>query len=172
MNYYLGYQNPFQENTAQQETVQQETAQQETVQQDTPKKTLEAIQNISKKTREYSSTIRETMKMLRESNAIPEMAESIRYASFAVRDTVNDISETTKDLKKRGVIVDTAGSIETTLKSAEDSIAIVKELTNEGAKASPHTTKAVNDGIESLKKETNNVTGKVLRDVKTQVGLT
>lgn len=157
MNYYLGYQNPFQ---------------QDTDQQNTPKKTLETIQNISKKVREYSSTMRETMKTLRESDAIPEMAEAIRYASFAVRDTVNDISETTKDLKKRGIIVDTAASIETTLKSAGNSIAIVKEMTLDGAKASPHTTKAINNGIESLKKEANSVTGKVLSDVKTQVGLT
>ena len=157
MNYYLGYQNPFQ---------------QDTDQQNTPKKTLEAVQNISKKIKEYSSTMRETMRTLRESDAIPEMAEAIRYASFAVRDTVNDISETTKDLKKRGVIVDTADSIETTLKSAGDSITLVKEMTNEGAKASPQATKAINNGIESLKKEANSVTGKVLHDVKTQAGLT
>ena len=157
MNYYLGYKNPFQ---------------QETVQQQTPKKTVEAIQNISKKIKEYSSTMRETMKTIRESDAIPEMAEAIRYASFAVRDTVNDISETTKDLKKRGVIVDTAESIETTVKSAEDSIAVVKEITNEGARASPNTTKAINEGLESLKTEASSVTEKVFKDVKTQVSLT
>ena len=121
----------------------------------TPKETVEAIQNVSKKVRAYSYKMQETMKALRESNVIPEMAETIRDASFAVRDTVSDINETTKELKKRGVISDTANAIETTWKSSEASFAIAKEMSHDAAKASPHTAKAIQDGIDIIKKETS-----------------
>lgn len=136
------------------------------VQQWTPKETVEAIQNISKNIREYSFRMRETMKTLRESGAIPEMADAVREASFAVRDTVNDINETTKELKRKGVVVDTANAVENTLKSAEESVATVKEITTDAAKASPHTTKAIHDGLEIVKKETSQMTGKVLKGIK------
>ena len=121
----------------------------------TPKETVQAIQNVSKKIREYSYKMQETMKALRESNVIPEMAETIRDASFAVRDTVSDINETTKELKKRGIISDTANAIETTWKSSEASFALVKEMSNDAVNASPHTAKAIHDGIGIIKKETS-----------------
>ena len=129
-----------------------------------PKETVEVIQNTSKKVRVYSHRIKETMRALRESNVIPEMAEAIRDTSFAVRDTVHDINETTKDLKKRGIISDTANAIETTWKSSEASFAIAKEISNDAAKASPHTTKAIRDGIDIIKKETNSAK---IKDFKT-----
>ncbi len=44
----------------------------------TAKQTVETIQHISKNIREYSLRMRETMSTLRESGAIPEMAEAIR----------------------------------------------------------------------------------------------
>ena len=129
-----------------------------------PKETVEVIQNTSKKVRVYSHRIKETMRALRESNVIPEMAEAIRDTSFAVRDTVHDINETTKELKKRGIISDTANAIETTWKSSEASFAIAKEISNDAAKASPHTTKAIRDGIDIIKKETNSAK---IKDFKT-----
>ena len=120
-----------------------------------PKETVEAIQNVSKNVRVYSYKIRETMRALRESNAIPEMAEAIRDTSFAIRDTVHDVNETTKELKKRGIISDTANAIETTWKSSEASFAIAREISNDAAKASPHASKAIREGIDIIKKETN-----------------
>lgn len=134
-----------------------------------PKQTVEALQNISKNIRGYSLKMKETMKALRESGAIPEFAEAIREGSFAVRDTVNDINETTKELKRKGIFVDTASAIESTYKSAEESIETVKEITIDSGMASPHTSKALHDGFDVVKKETNLVTGIVMKGIKHKV---
>ena len=147
------------------------SSKEDSVQQWTAKKTVEAIQNVSKNIKEYSTRMRETSKALRESGAIPEMAYAIRDASFAVRDTVNDINETTKDLKQRGIVVETANAIENTLKSAEESVDIVKEIAFDAGKASPHTTMVIHEGIDIIKKETTQVSGKVFRDLKNKVGV-
>ena len=136
----------------------------------TAKETVRTIQNISKNIREYSLRMRETMKTLHESGSIPEMAEAIREGSFAVRDTVRDINAATQEMKKNGVIVDTVSALENTLKSAEKSIATVKEITKEAEKASPRTTKSVQDGIDIVKKETRQVTEKIVEGVKNKVG--
>jgi hypothetical protein len=136
----------------------------------TAKETVGTIQNISKNIRDYSLRMRETMKTLRESGAIPEMAEAIREGSFAVRDTVKDINAATQELKKNGIVVDTATAVENTLKSAEKSITIAKEITIEAGKASPHATKTVQDGIDMVKKETSQVTEKVVKGVKNKLG--
>lgn len=136
----------------------------------TTKETVRTIQNISKNIREYSLRMRETMKTLHESGSIPEMAEAIREGSFAIRDTVRDINAATQEMKKNGVIVDTVSALENTLKSAEQSIATVKEITKEAEKASPRTTKSVQDGIDIVKKETRQVTEKIVEGVKNKVG--
>ena len=136
----------------------------------TAKQTVGSIQNISKNIREYSLRMRETMGTLRESGAIPEMAEAIREASFAVRDTAKDINEATQELKKNGVVIDTASAVENTLKSAEESVKTVKEITTDAGYASPNATKAVQEGFDRVKKETSQVSEKVLREVKTKVG--
>jgi prophage DNA circulation protein len=149
---------------------QNSSSQEAIVHQWTAKETVEAIQNVSKNIREYSFRMRETMKTLRESGAIPEMADAIHEASIAVRDTVNDINETTKELKRKGVVVDTANVIENTLKSAKESVATVKEITTDAGKASPQTTKAIHHGLDIVKKETSQVTGKVMKGLKNKVG--
>ncbi|MCI4432932.1 MAG: hypothetical protein JHC41_04955 [Nitrosopumilus sp.] len=149
---------------------QKQSSQEDLVHRWTANETVEAIQNVSKNIREYSSKMRETMKTLRESGAIPEMADAIREASFAVRDTVNDINETTKELKRKGAVVETASAIENTLKFAEASAATVKEIATDAGKASPHTTKAIHDGVDIVKKKTSHVTGKVIKDLKNKVG--
>jgi methyl-accepting chemotaxis protein len=136
----------------------------------TANETVRTIQSISKNIREYSLRMRETMKTLHESGSIPEMAEAIREGSFAVRDTVRDINAATQEMKKNGVIVDTVSALENTLKSAEQSIATVKEITKEAEKASPRTTKSVQDGIDIVKKETRQVTEKIVEGVKNKVG--
>jgi len=136
----------------------------------TAKEVVGTIQNISKNITEYSLRLRETMNTLRESGSIPELAEAIREASFAARDTSKDINEATRELKKNGVVFDTANAIENTLKSAEESIKTVKEITTDFGKASPNTTKVVQDGIDRVKKETSQVTEKVVKDVKNRVG--
>ena len=145
------------------------TSQQDAIQQWNPKETVEALQNISKNIRGYSLKMKETMKVLRESGAIPEFAEAIREGSFAVRDTVNDINETTKELKRKGIFVDTASAIENTFKSAEESIETVKEITIDSEMASPHASKVLHDGFDVVKKETNLVTGIVMKGIKHKV---
>ncbi len=125
------------------------------------KETVETIQNISKNIRDYSHMMRETMKTLRQSGAIPEMAEAIREGSFAVRDTVKDINETTQELKNNGVVVDAASAVEYALKSAERSLATAKEITTDVGKASPNTTKAIQQGIDRVKKQTNQAAKKI-----------
>jgi methyl-accepting chemotaxis protein len=132
----------------------------------TAKETVGTIQNISKNIKEYSQRMRETMNTLRESGVIPEMADAIREASFAVRDTAKDINETTQELKKNGVLVDAASAVEHALKSAEQSLATVKEISTDAGKASPNTTKAMQDGIDSIKKKTSQVTEKMVKGVK------
>ena len=134
-----------------------------------PKETVEALQNISKNIRGYSLKMKETMKSLRESGAIPEFAEAIREGSFALRETVGDISETTKELQRKGIFVDTASAIEDTYKSAEQSIANVKQIAIDSGIASPHTSKAIHDGFDLVKKETSLVTGTVMKGIKHKV---
>lgn len=134
-----------------------------------PKQTVETLQNISRNIRGYSLKMKETMKALRESGAIPELAEAIREGSFAVRDTANDINQTTKELKRKGIFVDTASAIESTFKSAEESIETVKAITMESKIASPHASKALHDGLDAVKKETNLVSGIVMKGIKHKV---
>ena len=134
-----------------------------------PKETVEALQNISKNIRVYSMKMRETMKVLRESGAIPEFAEAIREGSFAVRDTVRDINETTKEIQRKGIIVDTARSIENTYNSAEESLETVKQITIDSGIASPHASKAIHDSFDLVKKETNIVSGIVSNRIKHRV---
>jgi methyl-accepting chemotaxis protein len=152
-------------------TSNQQSSKEDLVHKWTANETVEAIQNVSKNIREYSFKMRETMKTLRESGAIPEMADAIREASFAVRDTVNDINETTKDLKRKGAIVDTASAIENTLKLAGESASTVKVIATDAGKASPHTTKAIHDGVDIVKKKTNHVTDKITKEIKNKVGV-
>jgi len=134
-----------------------------------PKETVETLQNISKNIRGYSLKMKETMKCLRESGAIPEFAEAIREGSFALRDTVSDINETTKELKRKGIFVDTANAIEDTYKSAEESIANVKQIAIDSGIASPHASKAIHDGLDLVRKETKLVSGSVLKGFKHKV---
>jgi len=134
-----------------------------------PKETVETLQNISKNIRGYSLKMKETMKCLRESGAIPEFAEAIREGSFALRDTVRDINETTKELKRKGIFVDTASAIEETYKSAEESIANVKQMAIDSGIASPHASKAIHDGIELVRKETKLISGSVMKGFKHKV---
>ena len=119
--------------------------------------TVETIQNISKNVREYALQMRQTMKALRESGAIPEVALAIRDGSFAARDIAKDISQTTKDLKRNGVIHETASAMEHTLKSAEESVMTVKDLATAAGKASPHTIQVVMEGVDTVKKEVGHV---------------
>ncbi|MDH3676888.1 MAG: hypothetical protein OEQ12_01125 [Nitrosopumilus sp.] len=139
------------------------------VQQQTAKETVGTIQNISKYIREYSLRMRAIMNTINESEAIPEMADAIREGSLAVRDTVKDINKTTQVLKKNGVIIDTANAVESTLKSAEESISTVKEIGTDAGKASPNTTKAVQEGIDKVKKETSHMTEKMFSSIKGKV---
>ena len=110
------------------------------------------------------------MKTLNESGAIPEMAQAIRDGSFALRDTVRDINDATQEMKKNGVIVDTANAVENTLDSVGNSVQTVREITADARNASPRTTKTVQYGIDAVKNETNQVTGKVLKSIKNKVG--
>lgn len=134
------------------------------------KETVVNIQNISKNIKEYSFRMRETVRTLRESGVIPEMAEAIRDGSLAVYDTVKDINEATQELKKNSTVVDTADAVENTLKSVEESIATVKEITTDAEKVSPRTTEAVQYGIDVIKTETDQVAGKVIESIKSKVG--
>ena len=131
--------------------------------------TVATIQNISKNIREHSFQMRQTMKALRESGAIPEIAFAIREGSFAVRDIVKDINETTQELKKKGIVNDTASAVENTLKSAEESLATAKQLSDVAQKATPYTTRVVKESLETARKETGHVTGKVVKSIKNKV---
>lgn len=135
----------------------------------TAKQTVGAIQNVSKNIREYSLAMRETMKTLRESGAIPEFALAIREGSFAVRDTVKDLNQTAQELKRNGSVNDTASAVESTFQTAEESISTVKELAIDAGKASPTATKAVKDGIDTIKTETNQFSGKIVEGIKKRV---
>lgn len=133
------------------------------------KETVGTIQNVSKNIREYSLRMRETMKTLRESDSIPEMAEAIREGSFAIRDTMRDINEATQELKRNSVLVDTANAVENTLGYVEESITAVREITFNAGNALPRTTKTVQYGIDTVKNETNQMTGKVMATIKNKV---
>lgn len=140
--------------------IQNKSSQEDQVHRWTIDETVEAIQSVSKNIREYSFRMRSNMKTLRESGAIPQMADAIREASFAVRDTVNEINETTKELQKNGAVTQTARAIENTYKSIEDSAEIVKAIATEARQELPHSEKAIHDGINLVK--TSHVADKVM----------
>ena len=131
--------------------------------------TVETIQNISRNIREHSFQMSQTMKTLRESGAIPEIASAIRDSSFAVRDIAKDISETTQELKKNGMVNETANAVENTLKSAEESVMTVKDLAIVAGKTSPNTVQAVKGGADTVRKETSHVSEKVMKGIKNKV---
>jgi len=131
--------------------------------------TVENIQNISRNIREYSLQMRQTMQTLRESGAIPEVALAIRDGSFAARDIAKNISETTQDFKRNGIVHETASAVENTLKSAEESMTTVKDLVIVAGKTSPNTIQAVKDGVDTVRKETNHVTTKMMKGIKNKV---
>jgi hypothetical protein len=131
--------------------------------------TVENIQNISRNIREYSLQMRQTMKTLRESGAIPEVALAIRDGSFAARDIAKNISETTQDFKRNGIVHETASAVENILKSAEESMITVKDLATVAGKTSPNTIQAVKDGVDTVRKETNHVTTKMMKGIKNKV---
>ena len=131
--------------------------------------TVENIQNISRNIREYSLQMRQTMKTLRESGAIPEVALAIRDGSFAARDIAKNISETTQDFKRNGIVHETASAVENTLKSAEESMITVKDLATVAGKTSPNTIQAVKDGVDTVRTETSHVTTKMMKGIKNKV---
>ena len=131
--------------------------------------TVETIQNISKNIREHSLQMRQTMKTLRESGAIPEIALAIRDGSFAVRDIAKDINETTQELKKNGTVHETASAVENTLRSAEESMTTVKDLATVAGKTSPNTIQVVKEGADSVRKEASHMTGKMMKSIKNKV---
>lgn len=133
--------------------------------------TIEVIQNISKNIRAYSIQMRQTVKIIRESGVIPEIALAIRDGSLAVRDTMKDINETTQHIRNNGLVSDTAQAVENTLKSAEQSAIIMKEITTDVGRVSPNTTKAIKDSINTVKRETSHVTERVMKDFKNKVGV-
>ena len=133
------------------------------------KETVGTIQSVSKNIQEYSLMMREAVKTLRESGAIPEIILAIRESSFAVRDTLQEINQTTQDMKKTGHIVDTADAIETTLKTAEDSVINMKEIASGAEHVSPKTTRATRDGIFKTKYETSKMTDKMIAGIKNMV---
>jgi methyl-accepting chemotaxis protein len=131
--------------------------------------TVENIQNISRNIREYSLQMRQTMKTLRESGAIPEVALAIRDGSFVARDIAKNISETVQEFKRNGIVHETANAVENTLKSAEESMTTVKDLATVAGKTSPHTIQTVKDGVDTVRKETSHVTTKVMKGIKNKV---
>ena len=133
--------------------------------------TVETIQNISRNIRDHSLQMRQTMKTLRESGAIPEIASAIRDSSFAVRDIANDISETTQELKKNGLVHETANAVENTLKSAEESVMTVKDLAIVAGRTSPNTVQAVKGSANSVRKGASHVSDKVVKGIKNKVNV-
>ena len=131
--------------------------------------TVETIQNISRNIRERSLQMRQTMKTLRESGVIPEIALAIRDGSFAVRDIAKDISETTQELKKNCTVHETASAVENTLKSAEESMMTVKDLIIVAERTSPNTVQIVKDGVDTVRKEASFVTEKMMEGIKNKV---
>lgn len=116
----------------------------------TADETVAKIQHASKNIKEYSYLMKNTVKTIRESGAIPELADAIREASFALRDTVNEINQTTKEIHKKGV-AETANAIDSTIISVEDSVNTVKEIAVDAGKVLPHSKKAVRDGIQKAR---------------------
>jgi methyl-accepting chemotaxis protein len=115
----------------------------------TADETVAKIQHASKNIKEYSYLMRNTVKTVRESGAIPELVDAIREASFALRDTVNEINQTTKEIHKKGTVTDNA--IDSTIISVEDSVNTVKEIVVDAGKVLPHSKKAVHDGIQKAR---------------------
>lgn len=113
--------------------------------------TVDAIQHVSKNIIEYSSLMRSTVKSLRQSGAILEMAEAIRQGSFALRDTVNEINLTTKEIQKNKTITETAIAIESTIQSVQDTSETLKEIASDAGKVLPNSKKVVEQGVVFLK---------------------
>jgi methyl-accepting chemotaxis protein len=110
---------------------------------------VERIKQISKRLRDYSIAIRETTIILRESGAIPELAEAVRQVSFAVRDTAKEIHRTTAELNEGGVIRDIAHTIEETHQAVRDTAQAARTMVSSAKEATPQIPKLVQAGVEA-----------------------
>ncbi len=91
-----------------------------------------------------------------------------QMGTFEVRGSLNDVKETAtivhgimQELKNNGIVVDAASAVEYALKSAEQSLTTAKEITTDVGKASPNTAKAIQQGIDRVKKQTNQAAKKI-----------
>ncbi len=93
----------------------------------TAEKTVKTIKDVAENIKLCSVMMRDTTKTIRESGAIPELAETIREVASAVRDTAKDIRQTARELKESGTIDDTARAVEETKSAAHDTIHAVRD---------------------------------------------
>jgi methyl-accepting chemotaxis protein len=120
----------------------------------TPIEIAEKIKLVAKNIRESSIKIRETVRIVRQSGAIDELADAIHTAAVASRDTAKEINEAAAELKESGLVKETAAAIEGTTLAARQTIETVKDSAREVKGLLPETYKTLRQASVQLKKKT------------------
>lgn len=107
---------------------------------------------VAKNIRESSLRVRDTVKILRQSGAIDELADAIHTAVAASRDTAKEINEATKELRESGLIRETAVAIEDTTSAVRQTLDTVKESAREVKQLMPQTSKTFGRASEVEKR--------------------
>lgn len=114
----------------------------------------EKIKFVAKNIRESSLRVRDTVRILRQSGAIDELADAVHTAVVASRDTAKEISEAARELKESGLINETAAAIEDTTLAARQTMETVKVSAHEVKELMPQTSKILGRASEEVKKRT------------------
>lgn len=94
----------------------------------------ETVKQLAISIKDYSITARETLRAIRDSGVIPELAVSLSEITALIRDISMQAKEASDELKKSGVMGETAGTVRETLASAKE---VAHEL-KEAAKSGPY----------------------------------
>jgi methyl-accepting chemotaxis protein len=111
------------------------------------------MKETARRIRDQAVVVRETVKTLRESGAIEELAIAIKEISIAARDTSREINETAKQLREQGVIKDTAASIDETTAAWKNTADEARRAGDDIRANAPQTIEAAKKVAEGVKSQ-------------------
>jgi uncharacterized protein Yka (UPF0111/DUF47 family) len=130
---------------------------------ETADKISQNIKHIARRITEESVRIRETIRVVRESGAINELADAIREAVKAARDTSREVNTAAKDLRERGAIKDSLSALDDTIVSAKDTARVLSDMGEDAKQAAPMTAANISKGADLIKQSAT-ITGQKVKN--------
>ena len=110
------------------------------------------IKQIAQNIRESSLKVQGTLKVLRESGAILELASAVQTAAIASRDIANEVSRAASELRESGLVKGTASAIEGTTTAALDTAETLKGTSADIKNSMPNTSSTLEKASREVKK--------------------